>query len=122
MAYPFIDRDKINVTIEKILGPESSPSFGRRLIKFQSSNQRNSWSSQIHPVRNVPSGLFGTRFLARQSVDSGKKIVPSVATDRNGQNFMSRQERGITVIEYSSLQKFGNTEGVLALLTRHLTG
>jgi hypothetical protein len=39
-----------------------------------------------------------------QSVDSGKMIVPSVVTDRNGQTFMSRQARGITMIEYMSRQ------------------
>jgi hypothetical protein len=39
-----------------------------------------------------------------ESVDSGKMSVPSVATDRNGQTFMSRQARGITMIEYMSRQ------------------
>ncbi len=53
--YPFIDQDKSNGPIEKILRPESFPSVGRRLIKFQSSKQRNSRSSQICPVSNVPS-------------------------------------------------------------------
>jgi hypothetical protein len=42
--------------------------------------------------------------MSRQSVDSGKMSVPSVATDRNGQTFMSRQARGITMIEYMSRQ------------------
>jgi hypothetical protein len=42
--------------------------------------------------------------MSRQSVDLGKMSVPSVATDRNGQTFMSRQARGITMIEYMSRQ------------------
>ena len=42
--------------------------------------------------------------MSRRSVDSGKMSVPSVATDRNGQTFMSRQARGITMIEYMSRQ------------------
>ena len=42
--------------------------------------------------------------MSRQSVDSGKMSVPSVATDPNGQTFMSRQARGITMIEYMSRQ------------------
>ena len=42
--------------------------------------------------------------MSRQSVDSGKMSVPSVATDRNGQTFMSRQAREITMIEYMSRQ------------------
>ena len=42
--------------------------------------------------------------MSRQSVDSGNMSVPSVATDRNGQTFMSRQARGITMIEYTSRQ------------------
>jgi hypothetical protein len=40
--------------------------LGQSLLqKFQSSKQRNSLSSQICPVSYVPSGLVGTRFLAR---------------------------------------------------------
>jgi hypothetical protein len=31
-------------------------------------------------------------------------IVPPVANDRNGQTFMSRPARGITMIEYMSRQ------------------
>ena len=42
--------------------------------------------------------------MSRQSVDSGKMSVPSVATDRNGQTFMSSQARGINMIEYMSRQ------------------
>jgi hypothetical protein len=82
LCYPFIDRDKSNVAIEKILGPESFPSVGRRLIKFQSSDQRNSWSSQICPISNVPSGLVGTHFLARH--------VPSVGRLRENECPVSR--------------------------------
>ena len=74
--------NKSNVAIEKILGPESFPSVGRRLIKFQSLEQRNSWSSQICPVRNVPSVLVGTHFLARH--------VPSVGRLRENECPVSR--------------------------------
>ena len=42
--------------------------------------------------------------MSRQSVDLGKMSVPSVATDRNGQTFMSRQATGNTMIEYMSRQ------------------
>jgi hypothetical protein len=70
---------------------ESSPSVGRRIIKFH----RVQIKEILCQTRFVPSGLVGTRFLARNVPFSRFKeivtgIVPSVTTDRIGKPFLSR--------------------------------
>ncbi len=139
MNYPFINRDKSNVTIEKILGPESSPSVGRRIIKFQSSKQRNSLSSQICPVR-LGRNPFSSQKCPIQSAASGKLFhvlsrqlppipskthfcpvrlqrsniyAPSVTTDPIEKPFLSRQT---SAIEYLCPVR-GETTPVLAAVT-----
>ena len=76
-TYLFIDRDKSNVPIEKILGPESSPKISefkakKFIVKPDLSRQlcpvrlgRNPFSSQKCPIQSAASGkLF--HVLSRQ--------------------------------------------------------